>query len=313
MKEWARQISELSADDFALLHTATLSHIPNSSDVSIATDEPASLQLSSLLDKLRMGELVTSDSGAVSDYSENTEPDCLKSCSGTSLTFDSEERESCRYKQSGPYSTGVHVTPSTLMITSENSEKNTATQPESDAVHADYVEREVSVAREALAERGKYCQDKGKGATHQTSRLDDDFSSHHTKEVVWSEEEEKKPIQLCKQCKALKTAGNQEKRVPEKRGATETAHARPPEAQKTKRYYGHGKYRRNSGYSRNTSWQSNTSTRYPISSNSSFNHDEVAGFLWKSMFATVLLNDITGTFLNHTFRMDVCAKRAVVI
>ena len=89
VKEWSRQISELPQDDFALLHMATLSSVPTTPGVSMATGEPVDHQLSALLDRLRMMESVTSDSGAVSDYSEST--DC-KSHSSTSLTLTVEDR-----------------------------------------------------------------------------------------------------------------------------------------------------------------------------------------------------------------------------
>lgn len=257
------------------------------------------MQLSTLLDKLRMAELVTSDSGAISDYSqsENTELDCRKSHSSTSLTFNLEERESvnvCSKQSDLCGSVAHHITTGILTITPENSEQNTTTQPVTGAV--DDVVKDVNVSREAQSERGKCCKDKDKETTKQTSTLANSLSSHYTEEVAWGKEEEKDLTQSHEHCKALKIVGNQEKRERlEKRGVSETAHTHSSAAQQTERYYcGHHSYsRRNCGYhgcGRNSSQQSNTSTRDVTNSNScsSFNHDEVAEFLWKSMFANVL-------------------------
>ena len=66
IKEAARQISELSQEDYITMEYHTSSTLNN--DFSLDIYEPIAIQLSTIIDQLRQGGVCTSDSGALSDY-----------------------------------------------------------------------------------------------------------------------------------------------------------------------------------------------------------------------------------------------------
>ena len=206
--------------------------------------------------------------------------DCLQSHSSTSLTLDSEGRE-----QSCGYST-THVTSS--HPSSEDWDVTTSTHIESDAVGG--VVKDMSVPEEAQVSKGMCCHGDEKGAARQTLESD---SVQHDIELGGVKEEEN-PTQQCEVMVSLKEKSN----IKGKREGSETARDPTLEVHKrTKKTHEYSNYRRRNcgyyGYSSTTSQQSSFSPRHSkqhSSSHSSFNHKEVAEFLWKSRCSNICEN-----------------------
>jgi hypothetical protein len=277
VKEWSRQISELNQDDFSLLHTAAALSGPLSStcDVSIATSVEGAVceQLFSLVEKLRSVESTTSDSGAVSDYSEKT--DC-NSHSITSLDC-FEDSDSCHRDSKATLGVNNNKDASS----SELNKRNTSTDL-------------------SIKEQGKLSQQKEE---EQLPATENTFIEPESKQPPSSVTDCDKSTDELTDSSAQENAGELLDKV-----ATETTENKRemlPDEQlrirrKTKRYYGHGynNWRRGCGYydngrSRN-SYQDNSRNRgqqrtytsssrhHEVQNQSSFNHEEVAAFLWDS-------------------------------
>ena len=325
MKEWSRQISELSRDDFSLLHTATLSPLNmNTCDVSIATsgvDE----QLSSLLERLRMMETaVTSDSGAVSDYSENT--DC-KSHSLTSLDLDDPENYqhsagSCMNIKSDLTSdknskatglceaTCIKISPPSGVM--EAITKTTTLSLEEQDITSSSARPVESISKEVLNKTTSSSEGEQNSTATQISEVHktmEDSNQQKEEQVIGEascKAEERKSEQLSaldsnKSQRNVRLAGantkkeeSVRKQSPKPSGevAKEMAETKSGSVsaesfrikRKTKRHYGYNDRRQSYGYydnSRSRGWQH---TSYPKahSHSSSFNHEEVAAFLWNS-------------------------------
>ena len=320
MKEWSRQISELSQDDFSLLHTAaTLSSsssgLPlNTCDVSIATSVESAVfqQLCSLLEKLRSVDAMTSDSGAISDYSENTDG---KSHSLTSLDLeDSQQTGSCNIKGAceAVYNLSSEATETVIkdgatVFSLEKRDKNSAINDVGEDIH---------MATSSSSERDEY------STARETQETPEDMN--HLKEeqttgndsCAYNEKEEKKTEQLPVELPAgnsKESDGEQLAEHPSKTANERTEDKREPVSweqsrikRKTKRHYSHGynSWTRSYGYNSrfrnsyhdnsrsNRCWQQTSLSRDPrVQKHSTFNHEEVAAFLWNSELFYVVNGD----------------------
>lgn len=301
VKEWSRQISELAPDDYALLHTATLSpHSSNTCDVSIATDEPVALQLCGLLDQLRMLETLTSDSGAVSDFSEPA--DC-KSVSNTSLTLEGEDKETgeCLKTQSDDTCTTIHVQAGIQASDcQESGEEDADRQVEVGGMckESKNFNKEREISQDPEGQRLVHAEER-RQVKQQSTLISDTAVVHLIDTAVDSHVDQRVDCDVDQHVDhpASKERDGSRRAQPEQRKTArkereERSGDVPENSQpvrirrKTKRYYG-SNWRRNSGYHsnwRSRDQQSRFSRDVPKTPpHPSFNHMEVARFLWKSM------------------------------
>lgn len=312
MKEWSRQISELNQDDFTLVHTATTlssSALPlNTCDVSIATsveDYAVSQQLCSLLEKLKSVDAVTSDSGAVSDYSENTD---YKSHSLTSLDLeDSQQQCGCTIKgecetvyKLSLETTEMAIEDGTTVSASEKRDKNNDIGEE---MHTATLSSERDEYSTAATETKKVLED--------VAHLKEEQMTGNTPFAYNKQKEQK-----LEQCLVELPAGTGSKESDRKQLAVQpgkTGKKRSEDKRetisgeqsrikrKTKQHYGHGYNNRRRSYScydnsrsrnschdnsksnRGHQQTSSSSSKDPeVQKHSTFNHEEVATFLWNS-------------------------------
>lgn len=266
VKDWSRQISELSSDDFALLHSATLS--PSGLDVTIATSKPVSEQLCSLLEKLRLTqEVETSDSGAVSDFSEMTE---YRSQSCTSLTaMELEEGEEGGHKQRDFCE----------MASSESSSNDKAR-----------VKSDIRVWIEEVCNEACRRLKEDKEHDKETSPQMEESVKETPQRVLALKREMPPDLEAVMDAGREKEEGQRladgeskgvAKAVAERKGDSFVRVQEEPVKirRKSKRHYGWN-WGRSCGYRSRT--QRTMSSNSKGQSTSSFNHAEVAAFLWES-------------------------------
>ena len=233
-------------------------------------------QLCSLVEKLRSVESMTSDSGAVSDYSEST--DC-KSHSITSLDCLAEDNDSCL--RDSKATLGVNNVKDASSSECHNIDKAADLNIEVKGKLSQQDEEDQLPAKEDTLSGLEYKQpsavtDSDKSTDAQTQSTDS--SGGNAGE------------QLDKV--AMETTENKREIVPDDQFRIR---------RKTKRHYGRGynNWRRGYGYYDNSKGRSSyhdnsgnrgqqrTNTSSPRdhkiqNNNSSFNHEEVAAFLWNS-------------------------------
>lgn len=229
-----------------------------------------SKQLSSFLEKLRSMEVVTSDSGAVSDFSEVTE---CKSHSCTSLTAVGEEKE--EEEEGGESvcdSSAAREKDSAKVLCSSMSSEEKA------SVNADVQDWIDKVCKEINSSSQKDGEmDKGVSLVREDNKMaaaplfveeiEADRSLTHEPPLSGGGEEEEKERERC--------VGEERKDEP-KAAAERVDTVRIK--RKTKRCYGPN-WRRHTGNYGNSRSRNQQATPPPASS---FNHDEVIAFLWES-------------------------------
>lgn len=279
MKEWSRQISELNQKDFSLLHTAA-DPLGSTCDVSIATSVEGAVceQLCSLVERLRSSEVNTSDSGAVSDYSENTE---CKSHSVTSLdcSLSFEENESYQRDSKVVQGADDKDASSEEFISYTDTEVNIEIQEQLSQSN----EKQMPVIENTLSELDS-------NQPPSITNLDCDESTDEHSQSLTDSTKENGSEQMDEVAK--ETGKN-------KRETAAVSGEQFRIRRKTKRYYGHGysNWRRGNGCydnsrsgrngyydnGRNKDQQPTSSSRdHKVQNQSSFNHQEVAQFLWNS-------------------------------
>lgn len=261
------------------MHTAA-DPLGSTYDVSIATSVEGAVceQLRSLVERLRSGEATTSDSGAVSDYSENME---CKSHSLTSLDCSLSFEENESYQRDGKVVQGADDkdASSEEFISNADTQVNIEIQGQLSQSN----EKQMPVIENTLS----------KLESHQPpsiTNLDCDESTDEHSQSLTDSTKENASEQMDEVAK--ETDKN-------KRETAAVSGEQFRIRRKTKRYYGHGysNWRRGNGYydnsrsgrngyydnGRNKDQQPTSSLRgHKVQNQSSFNHQEVAQFLWNS-------------------------------
>ena len=242
-------------------------------------------QLCSLVEKLRVVESTTSDSGAISDYSENT--DC-KSHSITSFDCFTEDNDSCHHDSKATL--GVNNVKDASSSECHNNDKAADLNIEVKGKLSQRDEEEQLPAKEDTlsgleSEQSSAVIDCNKSTDEQPQSTDS--SGGNAGE------------QLDKV--AMETIENKRETVPDDQFRIR---------RKTKRYYygrGYNNWRRGYGHYDNSRGRSSyhdssrnrgqqrTYTSSPrdhkVQNNSSFNHEEVAAFLWNSKAEILIMYD----------------------